>query len=83
MDAPDHLTTALYFSERAKRTPDEGERARLTAVAAKYREMAIVEAIPFMMAMPKRPAARGTEDGLDVADMKKPRRGWPMAGLLG
>jgi hypothetical protein len=56
-DKPDHLATALYFAERAKRTRDEGERAGLLAVAAKHREMAIAEAVPFVMAMPKRPTA--------------------------
>ena len=54
---PDHLAAALYFAERAKRTRDEGERARLLAVAAKYREMAIAEAVPFVMAISKRPTA--------------------------
>jgi hypothetical protein len=39
--APDHLATALCFAARAKRARDEGEWARLLAVAAKYRERAI------------------------------------------
>jgi hypothetical protein len=56
-DEADHLAAALYFAERAKRTREEGERARLLAVAAKYREMAIVEAVAFVMETPKRPAA--------------------------
>jgi hypothetical protein len=54
---PDHLATAIDFAARAKRARDEGERARLLAVAAIYREMAIAEAVPFVMGMPKRPAA--------------------------
>jgi hypothetical protein len=54
---PDHLANALDFAQRARRTRDEDERARLLAVAAKYREMAIAEAVPFIMAMPKRPTA--------------------------
>jgi hypothetical protein len=33
-DVPDHLATALEFAARARRTADEGERARLMAVAA-------------------------------------------------
>jgi hypothetical protein len=57
MTAPDHLAKALYFADRAKRSRDEGERARLMAVAAKYREMAIAEAAAFVMARSKRPAA--------------------------
>jgi hypothetical protein len=56
-DVPDHLATALEFAARARRTADEGERARLMAVAAKHREMAIAEAAGFVMALPKRPAA--------------------------
>jgi len=36
-ERPDHLDTALD-SLRAQRARDEGERARLMAVAAKYRE---------------------------------------------
>jgi hypothetical protein len=56
-DKPDHLAAALYFAERAKRTRDEGERARLLAVAAKYGEMAIAEAAAFVMETPKRPTA--------------------------
>jgi hypothetical protein len=57
MTAPDHLGAALYFAARARRTRDGGERVRLMAVAAKYREMVIAEAVAFMMEMPKRPAA--------------------------
>jgi hypothetical protein len=56
-DAPDHLDTALDFAARVSRTREEGERALLLAVAAKYRELAITEAAPFVMAMPKRPSA--------------------------
>jgi hypothetical protein len=56
-DGPDYLAIALNFAERARRTRDEGDRARLMAAAAKYREMAIAEAAGFLMAMPKRPAA--------------------------
>jgi hypothetical protein len=48
---------AIDFAARAKRARDEGERARLLAVTAIYREMAIAEALPLVMAMPKRPAA--------------------------
>jgi hypothetical protein len=55
-DRPDHLAAALDFGDRARRARDEGERARLLAVAAKYRELAIAEAVPFVMEMPKRPA---------------------------
>jgi hypothetical protein len=54
---PDHLANALDFAHRAKLTRDEGERARLLVLAAKHREMAIAEAVPFVMAMPKRPTA--------------------------
>jgi hypothetical protein len=57
MTAPDHLGAALYFAARARRTRDGGERARLIAVAAKYREMVIAEAVAFMREMPKGPAA--------------------------
>jgi hypothetical protein len=56
-EAPDHLATALEFAARARRVADEGERARLMAVAAKHREMAIAEAAGFVMALPKRPGA--------------------------
>jgi hypothetical protein len=56
-EGPDHLATAMDFAARAKRTRDERERARLLALAAKYREMAIGEATAFVMAMPKRTAA--------------------------
>jgi hypothetical protein len=54
---PDHLANALDFAQRARLTRDEGERVLLLAVAAKHREMAIAEAVPFVMAMPKRAAA--------------------------
>jgi hypothetical protein len=54
---PDHLANALDFAQRARLTRDEGERGRLLALAAKHSEMAIAEAVPFVMAMPKRPAA--------------------------
>jgi hypothetical protein len=57
IDAPDYLDTALYFAARVSRTRDAGERALLLAVAAKYRELAIAETAPFVMEMPKRPAA--------------------------
>jgi hypothetical protein len=57
MTAPDHLATALDFAARAWRTRDEGERARLLALSAKHREMAIAEAVAFAMGTPKRPAA--------------------------
>jgi hypothetical protein len=53
---PDHLANALDFAQ-PRLTCDEGERALLLAVAAKHREMAIAEAVPFVMAMPKRPTA--------------------------
>jgi hypothetical protein len=56
-DKPDHLATALYFAKRAKRTRDEEKRARLLALAAKHREMAIAEAVAFAMETPKRAAA--------------------------
>jgi hypothetical protein len=54
---PDHLATAIPFAARARRARDDGERARLLAVAAIYREMAVAEAVPFVMEMSKRPAA--------------------------
>jgi hypothetical protein len=53
----DYLAKALDLAEHAKRTRDEGERARLFALAVKYRELAIAKAFPFLMATPKRPAA--------------------------
>jgi hypothetical protein len=57
MTAPNHLVTALDFAARAWRARDEGERARLLALAAKHREMAVAEAVAFAMETPKRPAA--------------------------
>jgi hypothetical protein len=56
-DRPDHLAAALDFDAHARRARDEDQRARLLALSAKYREMAIAEAVPFVMEMPKRPAA--------------------------
>jgi hypothetical protein len=56
-DSPDHLAAALDFAARARRTWDHGERARLLALSAKHREMAIAEAVAFVMETPKRPAA--------------------------
>jgi hypothetical protein len=60
---PDHLATAIDFAARAKRARDDGERARLLAVAAMYREMAIAEAVPFDIGMPKRPPAASVRRG--------------------
>jgi hypothetical protein len=57
--------------------------ARLLALAAKYREMAIAEAVPFVMEMPKRPTAPSVRrrdapaSGLELAfyQKKSPARG--------
>ncbi len=42
----DDLAKALDLAEHAKRTGDEGERARLFALAVKYRELANREGVP-------------------------------------
>ena len=52
------ISPRRYTSPSAPSAPaDEDERARLLAVAAKYREMAIAEAAAFVMDTPKWPAA--------------------------
>jgi hypothetical protein len=57
MIAPNHLTTALYFADRARRARSDDERDRLSAVARRYRVLAIVEGRRFILQIPKRPAA--------------------------
>ena len=54
---PDHLATAVYFANRAKRARSLDERARLGAIAKRYRVLAIIEGRRFILQTPKRPPA--------------------------
>jgi hypothetical protein len=53
---PTHLSAALYFEGRAKRTRGQEERGRLLAVARKYRDLAANVESQLRRATPKGPA---------------------------
>jgi hypothetical protein len=64
-DRPDHVGTALASAELAIGRGG----ALLLTVAAGYRELVIAGAVPFVMPMPKRPAA--SSDGRRRADRRR------------